>query len=459
MKESVLQSWIDEHLSELYQKTRGLDEIINAPDVVPPALTENAWLDTMTAFNWACNHVLEDRFKDALSIFSNGGELHSLGKEFPLVESELPGRKPSADILAVFDEMAAYAIIEVKTSHATARECITELSAYANGLGNRYIGLSSHDCIWVLISTEYRPTVIDALVHQIIFAGRRILPLLARPSLNADGDIIDVEYEVQDIRGKIDRITTDSLLSSDAWCMLEHYTQQDVGARSVIQHIVSQDFHSCGCSGFSFFKKHCGAFDREMQMPFGLIVCIQNPFASYLKRRQMEYFQEQGIEPDSDDYRKIFTSSARDFIYVSLQKGWPLSEVERDEDGRPTYPDGDDDYYKNSLAELSQRTLNSGYSSFKKIIARIAGANPGQIAIGEPDFHGALLNETGINPTHYNELNMEELHHFGFFHEAMLRLSQSKLFPEFTGSPIARYSAPAFLLRLLRAANQSGREV
>jgi hypothetical protein len=448
--ESDLQIWINSNIESLRERITNLDSVIDAVAPTELAPAPDPWLDTMRRFNYATNRVLDERFRDALSVVKSGGALRSLGMEFPLISSPLPGRDPAADILAVFDEMAAYALIEVKISANAARQCITELSAYTNGLGNKFIGLSTHDCIWIVISTEFRPTVTEAIVHQSVYAGRRILPLRAIVDYQ-DGSIRDVKFEVVDIRNSIDRLTTDSLLWSGAWCMSEIYRDREYTSRPALQHSVSLDYQGSNCSGFNFFRKRSRDFESYATSPFGLVVCTQIPFSSYLKRRQMRHFIDDGIVMDSPDYRQLFSSAPEDFVRVDLRSEWLLTEIERDDNGLPIH-DGDDSY-DYSLFELSIRTLNSGYSAFQKTIERVRGADRAHLEIGEPDFHGALLGDPIFNPTHYSESNMDEVHYFGIMHEAIIHFVGSMPLVADEVDSLSKYASPSMLLNIFRTAN------
>jgi hypothetical protein len=126
--------------------------------------------------------------------------LKIVDKEFRLLKTGKRGKKPSADILAFEPETGSLCVIEVKIDSSSERESITELSAYSQGINNRFFGFSSTDIIWLPISTEWRITTSSACAYQMLFRGSVILPL--KLSINSTTKTIE-HLDIEDVISQI----------------------------------------------------------------------------------------------------------------------------------------------------------------------------------------------------------------------------------------------------------------
>lgn len=460
--EANLRDWIANNIKDLPFNIHGIQECIDSAD---ESLSKNKSpirdKDIFYLINESVNRVLLRRAVNALRALKAGGGLICLGTEFPLLTTTLPGPKPSADILAIFDSMATYAIFEIKISADTARECITELSAYANGLGQQYFGLSSMDCLWIIISTEYRPTVMNAIAHHSLFSGKCILPILAKVDYREGTGITDVSFSIEEIHRPIPPELTDVIFWSGSYELLTAYSDEPHFDNSLVQHMLTNDFTSMGCSGFCFNVKTATSASSQMTHPSGIVMAHFNPFKARLKSQELkELVERRRIVVGSLDYYGVLRGDdATEFADVDLRKG--KETIWRAADDDDIDDDCWDEEYEYSLREIGDRPLNSGYFAFKRVLDRINSSSVGGTEVTCPDFHGALLVKHFLNATHYDEENMRNIRYFGLLHDIIMELipllSGLEKFTE--RSMLELYDSPDFILYILRTVNFPWRRV
>src|SRR3954454_22476459 len=101
--EKTLQEWLEAHLEDLVESIVNLESITQ---------TVNERLAHFPKSNYAgpalveasMRAALDEKMLYTLNALQEGSALTSLGCEFPLIDSPLPGRNPSADILALQSE-------------------------------------------------------------------------------------------------------------------------------------------------------------------------------------------------------------------------------------------------------------------------------------------------------------------------------------------------------------------
>lgn len=449
-----LQRWLSENLSgfldsivNLEQLSTKLQERLDGFRSKPRSRLVDTLRDAVTA-------TLDRKFLYTLKALEEGSDLISLGCEFPLIKSGLPGRNPAADILALQSNSAAYAIIEIKISADAAREAVTELSAYGQGLGHRYLGLNSFDAIWLVVSTEFRPTLLEAVAYQMLIADRCIVPIKASVTAK-DGTIEDVELEIVEIEQVPHACSTDALFSNEVFDGVAVNFPAKVSSPDVALHFISNACTRLGATGFCFQVYASEMQEHEYMYPHGLYIGTLNPFKLYQLSAQLNELLKRGhVRRDSAEYEDwIFKGVHEDFDVdlTTYEVKWTPHSADdgREESDEVNFAGIPFDH---SLLELSIRETNSLTIVFESIFNQLTRMHSGGTGaeVGGTSFSAMFFPFAG-RPT-YREDNISSIRYFGFLHDVVVNIAEllAATDPDFNGMTLADvYQSPRLLLKLI----------
>ena len=215
-------------------------------------------------------------------------DLELIGEEYVLLNTGTKrGKQPSADIIAINNIYNNIFIFELKKSHNTARESVTELSAYTQGFNKTFQFLPRFQTIWCPIITDWRVTVIEALKYQMIHNNIYCLPLIANLTPKLKASELDIELEIFDL---IETITSNQIYSLLSFACFEGCTisyAKDKVNRSEMSSIIKRYCEKNNMLGFCYFNVP----DYEINIPFpeSIVVIILNPFKSLLKKEELDF--------------------------------------------------------------------------------------------------------------------------------------------------------------------------
>jgi hypothetical protein len=444
--EAALRDWIARHTSDLLSC---ITDFSSSKEAIAARLDAFAAtkFQTMRELTAASVGVAVDRrVLLSMNALEGGKPLLLLGSEVPMIESQLPGRNPSADVLALQTQAAAYVIIEAKLTANAARQAVTELSAYGNGLAQRYWGLSSFDCIWLLISAEYRPTVTSALAYQLLVANRCIVPLKAEVVPNVAGDIDSVALTVEDAAAVPDEYICDALFCDQAFDSIAAAFMQPLDHVEVALHCASSAFERTGSSGFCFAMiEHVGPHKGQ---PCAVFMATLNPFKLYLKALRLRMLVERGmLKRGSSDYLQEIDD---DRILVTVNADAATFDAELVNDAADEMPKQTIEVQR-SLRELADRELNSQTLAFRTLFNQLISGRSDSVEINTP-FLGDWLSPHSGDPQ-IREETMASVRYFGVLQDIVIECTRCllEIDDDFRGKTFLEvYQSPCLLLKLLR---------
>lgn len=241
-----------------------------------------------------------DRLKQAIPVVAN---LELIDKEFQLLETKSGiGKQPSVDIMAYNSESHCLALIELKISDSAEREAITELSAYNQGLQNKFRGLSSLEVIWIPISTEWRITTKSAIEFVMLWQNTLAMPL--KMDVTYDkllSQVIKVDLNCFNPTSDLTEIECLNLFSYECFEAFNYYTMQDIPNREAFINYVTTICSRQKINGFVIFHKPV-----DMVYPYGFTLCIYNPYKGYLHKKISQGFIKDNKE---NEFYSIFKES------------------------------------------------------------------------------------------------------------------------------------------------------
>lgn len=330
-------------------------------------------------------------------------DLKLIATEFPLLSSSKPGKKPSADLLALNQETGTLFLIEIKKSPQTERESIMELSAYTQGLQKRYWGLSSADLIWIPICTDWRLTVSEAFSYHIVWNQESILPMEALLNI--------VDDKIESISLSILNLVTDFpeelALSLFSWATFDglsiNLPIRPSDPRNFVNFIVSTASR-LGYSGFVLYTS--SNLSNNIPYPFGFLVGTYNPFKGFLKRKQLQIVRE---STDIIEMRKHVKKPLWFGHDVDFKTGDDLW------DDFNSFLDNINNEEKNTIStsELSSSSENRISPLYKELKSRL-NLFVKDFEISSPDVHSLLYDKN------FHLLNFVEfVAYFGIMQEAV----------------------------------------
>lgn len=372
-------------------------------------------LSTADLVMHSSQHLVDQRALHCLRALSHNGKLTSLGVEYKLLESPV-GKKPSADILAAFTEGCCLAIIEVKISAATARQSVTEVSAYAHGISAKFWGAGSFDAVWIIVGTDFRSTVTAAIAHQMIFSNQCIIPIKATIQCSGPGKISDVQLEIQDVVVPNDRHVYENIFSYNSVVPMTVCSDADLSNGERSAHFITHHFASKGAHGLFFFIPPSPEWARAAPNPYMFFACTLNPFSITLKARILEHLSAHSGPLSDEDRLHIIREEAFDFVDVDLRTG-AIVAYDHDAEGNLI---GEKLDYDHSLHHLSSMEPNSAVEATGRILdeLRDLSAPDAMYELSTMPFEQALGVFQYRKAMRYGDIS--NIYYFGFMHDLMM---------------------------------------
>lgn len=232
-----------------------------------------------------------EKLSNSLPILNN---LKLIDKEFKLLYTgRKAGAQPSVDLLAYNATNFTLALMELKVSHNAERQAITELSAYNQGLQNRFTGLSNLEVVWIPISTDWRVTTKSAIAYQIYWHNIFSVPLHMAYSYDAKTKIVsNFQIECFNPIEEIKEVECRNLFSYDCFIAFDYYVRNEITDRHSFINYVTSIASRQQINGFIIFHKPVDAM-----FPFGFTICVHNPYKGYLHKKISQNYIEKEGEP------------------------------------------------------------------------------------------------------------------------------------------------------------------
>ena len=167
---------------------------------------------------------------------------------------------------------------------------MTELSAYSQGLLNRFWNLSAADQTWIPICSEWRTTVRAAFANEALWQNRSVLPMLYKVKKNPKGMIEEVRLELLSL---LDDIEEPTALAQFGWYCFDtialEFHEKPSDPRALASYLATTaarfGFSGCVLYGESLAGK-------VFPDPYVFAIAIQNPFSAALKATQLKIVRD-----------------------------------------------------------------------------------------------------------------------------------------------------------------------
>lgn len=266
------------------------------------------------------------RLKISFSMLDN---LKLISKEFQLLKTGKRGKQPSIDLFAYNTSNFCNALIELKINNVSEREAVSELSAYSQGLQNRFRGLSNLETLWVPVSPEWRTTLKSAVEYILIWQNILVSPL----KLNIQNeDLSTLSLECYNPINELTEIESLNMFSYDCFDAFEFYLIDEVKSYHALNSFIVSTCAKLNISGFVISHKPV----KDMY-PHGFTICVFNPYKGYMHKRLCLNFINEESEEElykvlSQENKVIdFNYSDIDFVTDEL-KGFIPEQNEIDQD-------------------------------------------------------------------------------------------------------------------------------
>jgi hypothetical protein len=162
--EATIQSWF-----ESLCRGEGIPSYIVNREAVAEALEQSSAQDAPFSLDQTVREAL---LRSAYSVLQrlDHAELVTCNQNI----SRFPDDELKPDLVLMDRENGAFVVIELKKSHQTARQAITELVAYGQAIEHLY---PSSQISLVLVSPDWRPLLDYAVVNQVTTGRRKLLAL------------------------------------------------------------------------------------------------------------------------------------------------------------------------------------------------------------------------------------------------------------------------------------------
>ena len=241
-----------------------------------------------------------DSLKQAIPVLAG---LELVDKEFKLLKTESGrGKQPSIDIMAHNSESYCLALIELKISDSAEREAVTELTAYNQGLQNKFRGLSSLEVLWIPISTEWRVTTKSAVEFVMLWQNTLTMPLKMDVTYNKSlSQVTKVDLQCFNPTSDLTEIECLNLFSYECFEAFDYCTMQDIPNKEAFINYITTICSRQKINGFIIFHKPV-----DMMYPYGFTLCVYNPYKGYLHKKTAQDFIKGNGE---DEFYSIFKES------------------------------------------------------------------------------------------------------------------------------------------------------
>lgn len=328
--------------------------------------------------------------------------------EFTLLEGGA-----SADILALAPETGTFYLLELKKSVPAERQAVGELSAYSQGLHNRFWGITSSDVVWVPVSTEWSAPVRAAFAYQIISHDVAVLPLRATVEFApGSSKIAGVQLELLDLIPEIDEPLAAAQFAWDCFdTLVFSLADEPTRASSVIDFITAAAARY-RFSGFVTYGK--SLLEGNLPFPYTFTIAVQNPFKSLLKRRQLAVVRDSGRPNSLLEMRREVKNNLWQHHDIDFRTGddvWNNNQV--DPNHSVVFGQVDTDYVESvSVAEIASAACNRTSELFQQLAERFK-LLPSGYEVNTPHLWSLVKGGPLCFP------RVESVGYFGLFQEAL----------------------------------------
>ena len=326
-----------------------------------------------------------EKLRQAIPIFD---KLELIDKEFILLRTPSGlGKQPSVDLLAFNDETYCLALIEIKISDSAEREAVTELSAYNQGLQNKFRGLSSLEVLWVPISTEWRTTTKSAIEFEILWQNTLTMPLKMVINNNIPHSKVNkIELECINPITDLTEIECINIFSYECFEAFDYCVTENIPNKEAFINYVTAICSRQKINGFVIFYKPV-----DMMYPYGFTLCIYNPYKGYLHKKISQEFV---INNDEDIYYSTIEEGCiinTNIVDVDFRTDEVKSFIpsEDDMDGTSLKSDA---YWRKDFLNVGKFANNAENANITFIVDKIKNAidsnGINSRAFGTPDFEG-----------------------------------------------------------------------
>lgn len=347
-----------------------------------------------------------DRLKQSIPILN---DLTLIDKEYVLLKTPSGlGKQPSIDIMAFNQANYCLALIELKVSDSAEREAVTELSAYNQGLQNKFRGLSSLEVIWIPISTEWRTTTKSAIEFEMFWQNTLVMPLQMRVDYDGEkSEVNNVELKCFNPTNDLKEIECLNLFSYECFEAFDYCTMVDIEDKKSFVNYVTAICSRQKISGFVIFHKPV-----DMMYPYGFTLCVFNPYKGYLHKRLAQQFSAERTEEEFyENYKEsgIINTDYTDIDFKTDEIKY-FEPKDSDMDGTSLKHDA---YWNKEFLSVGKFGGNSENPNlsflFNRIKQMLDSNNDKKIAIGYPDFEGVFknLNNSDVDSIIYLGVHLE----------------------------------------------------
>lgn len=221
-------------------------------------------------------------------------DLTLIGKEFELLETPSGrGKQPAVDIIAYNSENFCLVLIELKISDSSEREAVTELSAYNQGLQNKFRGLSGLEVLWIPISNEWRVTTKSAIEFEMLWQNTLVMPLkMTLDKRNKKDKLRTIKLECFNPASDLSEIECINLFSYECFEAFDYCTKGKIPNKVAFINFVTGICNRQKINGFVIFHEPV-----DMMYPYGFTLCIYNPYKGYLhKKISLSFLEETSLD-------------------------------------------------------------------------------------------------------------------------------------------------------------------
>lgn len=401
-------------------------------------------------------------------------DLRLLGTEFKLLTTGLRGKQPSADILAINDQVGVLFLPEVKQDVGAERQAITELGAYSQGLQDRFWGLSPSDHVWIPISTEWRTTVRAGFANEVVWGNRAILPMSCRVDFktNAKGEptaVKDLRLELLDVVAELSEERALAHFAWDCFDCLEIAIPEPVSDSRTLLDFIVATASRFGLSGYVLYYEHTG--EPRFPLPYVFHIAASNPFRAALKERELRIILDDAeVNPDERkrliEMRKNVGSGLWDWFDIDLQTGKTVETTGTEEMANRAEEAGKLEEAARlrkelegfeSVRDIAMASGNRTERLFKEIRSRIELFVP-RFALGSPSsvallHDGRFLLENTIQHVGYFGLMSEAVYERLAYEFRNARGGDGPVIGDLGGDPLRLASEPSFFCDFMELMN------
>lgn len=406
MKESEIRDFIANNFSPFISFIINYEQFKNDLTKEEALIIDGGATPTKILISDLVKLTVTDRLKQAIPFLAN---LELIDKEFQLLKTERGiGKQPSVDIMAYNTSSGCLALIELKVSDSAEREAVTELSAYNQGLQNKFRGLSSLEVIWIPISTNWRVTTKSAIEFVMLWQNTLAMPLEMEVDYNTQlNQVNSVDLKCFNPTNDLTEIECLNLFSYECFEAFDYCLMKEIPNKEAFINYVTTICNRQKINGFVIFHNPV-----DLMYPYGFTLCIYNPYKGHLhKRISQEFINENG----EDEFYSIFKESGvinTDLTDIDFRTD-EIKSFEPTADQMDGNSQKYDAYWTKDFLSVGDFSESEDNSNIRFLVEKIKQAIDSNgintRAIGTPNFEELFrkLNDDMVNSVIYLGVHLE----------------------------------------------------